>query len=158
MTAHINEGKQMRHFSLATKTKLTQQIEIKVLKHKKKNRWATLVTEGLATKLEVGIRTPNFYPSELPWSLAVGSSNPSCGPPFAQTLWGQQETLVVTFRPIGRVTKPHQKKKKRENNENFTLPIKHWLAKQQIKGAKSNTLSLAINQKWLIKTDNHNKD
>jgi hypothetical protein len=34
-------------------------MEIKALKHKKKNQWATLVDEGLATKLAVGIRTPN---------------------------------------------------------------------------------------------------
>jgi hypothetical protein len=38
------------------------------------------------------------------------------------------------------------------------LPIKHWLTQQQIEGAKSNTLSLAINEEWLIKTDYHNKD
>jgi hypothetical protein len=85
----------------------------------------------VATKLAVWIRTRNFYRSELPWSLAVGSSKPSCGHPLLLKLCEDSKKpwwlLLGMSAELPNHTKRirTQKKKKQENKGIFTLPIKH---------------------------------
>ncbi len=129
---HINEGKQMRHFSLATKTRLIQQWKLKHSNTKRRiselPQWMRVWLQSWQLGFELPTRPLVSYPSR--WRLGV--QIPAEGLPFLLKLCeDSKKPWWLLFRPVGRVTKPPQKnthtqkKKKKANNENFSLPIKH---------------------------------